>query len=78
MSHLRHWDKSSWKVTMVEDVVRRLGVRFKAFGDITFSPSSEALIPSHRVLLNGKLIPDYDWPSTGLMPGDRMVLRRRH
>lgn len=61
----------------VESLVRRLAVRHRAFGEVTFSPGSEELIPTYRILVNDSLVPFNDWSSRLLKHGDRIVFRRR-
>ena len=62
----------------VEDFVRRLTASHPALADITFSPSSEAMVPAYRIFVNGTRIPLAEWATTRLEDGDRVMFRRMY
>ena len=60
----------------LDSLVRRLAASHPSFADNTFSPASDAMVPDYRVHVNGTVIPLFDWPTTVLKHGDRILLRR--
>ncbi len=62
----------------LEAFVRRLCARFPALAGITLSPASDALLPAYRVHVNGRRVTFFEWSSTVLKDGDRVLFRRKY
>ena len=60
----------------LESFVRQLASAYPRFGEITFSPASDAMVPAYRIHVNRVRIPQYDWPTATLKDGDHILFRR--